>query len=155
MLSLVAVGYAWIRRRGRAEGFILAAVAWTYLPWLVLAGDRSAVFLFYFLPVLPFLFLGPAYLVSRIGASWEARTALGLYAAAAIATFVFLYPVLTKVPLAEPSWRARIWLFDDCDKDAGTPTTTTVTEGEGEETKVRKSVFRASDALPPDGWCWI
>ena len=155
MLSLVAVGYAWIRKRGHAEGFILAAVAWTYLPWLVLAGDRPAVFLFYFLPVLPFLFLAPAYLAARIGASWEARAAIGLYAAAAIGIFAFFYPVLTKVPLAEPSWRARIWIFDDCDKAAGPTTTTTVTEGEGEERKVRTSVFRPSDALPPDGWCWI
>jgi hypothetical protein len=63
--------------------------------------------------------------------------------------------VLTKVPLDEDAWRARIWLFDDCDKAADAPTTTTVTETEGAETSVRTSVFRPSDSLPPEGWCWI
>jgi dolichyl-phosphate-mannose--protein O-mannosyl transferase len=159
MLALIPVGVAWIRGRGalvrRPEGFILAAVAWTYLPWFVAVGDRSAVFLFYFLPVLPFLFLGPAYLASRIGASWEARATIGLYAATAVAALAFLYPVLTKVPLDEDAWRARIWLFDDCDKAADAPTTTTVTETEGDETNVRTSVSRPSDSLPPEGWCWI
>ena len=41
----------------RPEPVILAAAPSTYLPWLVLSGDRSQTFIWYLLPTIPFLCL--------------------------------------------------------------------------------------------------
>lgn len=161
VLALGAVAVAWVRRRGRAdgpEGVILAGFVFTYGPWLAagLVSDRSAVFLFYLLPTVPFMCLALGYVASRLGSSWEAKAALGLFSAAAIWFFVFYYPLLTKVPLPQPQWDKRIWIFDNCDKPSGDPTTSLVTETVGRKTRTRTTFTTGtSEDLPPNGWCWI
>lgn len=160
LLALLVVGTAWVRRRrpGGPEGVILAGFAFTYGPWLAagLFSDRSAVFLFYLLPTVPFMCLAIGYVASRLGRSWEAKAAVGLFSAAAIWFFVFYYPLLTKVPLPQPQWDKRIWIFDDCDKPPGDPTTSLVTETTGNKTNTRTTFTTGTnDDLPPTGWCWI
>jgi dolichyl-phosphate-mannose-protein mannosyltransferase len=133
ILALAFVAVVWIRKRSpySPEGLILAGFAFAYLPWFVLAHGRAAVFLFYMLPVIPFMSLAVAYVATRIGGSWEARTAIGLFCAGAVAVFAFYFPLLGNVPIPREDWERRIWIFDDCDKPPG------------------------QEDLPPPGWCWI
>jgi dolichyl-phosphate-mannose--protein O-mannosyl transferase len=169
--SLVALAYlavAWIRRRDwrRAEGFILAGFVITYVPWLLMPSDRSAIFIFYLLPTIPFMCLALAYAAERLGNSWEARTVIGVFAAAMAALFVFYYPVLAKVSIPKPQWDQRITphfeifgreftLFADCEKPPGevVDVTSTVTE-DGKESVTTSASTKAYEGAP-SGWCWI
>lgn len=157
LLALVYVAVRWIARRdlAGAEGVILGGFVFTYALWPLLAAGRGAVFLFYLLPSIPFMMLALGYVTTRIGASWAAKTAVGLFAAGAIGLFAFYYPLLAAVPIPRSDWEARIWVFDDCDKPAAVETTTTVTETTDDETTVRTSVTTTNESLPPTGWCWI
>ena len=160
ILALVFTLINWVRKRDMAgpEGLILIGFAFTYLPWLIPQVSRSAIFLFYLLPAIPFMCLAIAYALTSIGWSWEAKTAQALFAAGAIAAFVYFQPLLYKTTMPRSHWDARIW-FDDfdtgCKRPRGTPTTTTVTEvTEGKETTVEKST-NDNGSLPPTGWCWV
>jgi dolichyl-phosphate-mannose-protein mannosyltransferase len=129
-------GFGWLR----PEPVILAAAASTYLPWLVLSGDRSQTFLWYLLPTLPFLGLALGTLAAW---AWErtiGQVAVGAWALLALAAFVFWLPLATALPLGADDWRLRI-LFADCERrDGSTPELPDDTTSEGE---------------PPTGWCWI
>jgi hypothetical protein len=161
--SVLALGFAlisWIRKRdmSRPEGVILIGFALAYLPWLLPQVSRSAIFLFYLLPAVPFMCLAVAYALTRIGWSWEAKASQALFAAGAVAAFVYFQPLLYKSTISRSSWDSRIW-FDDfesgCKRPAGTPTTTTTTEvTTGKETVVEKETTD-NGSLPPDGWCWV
>ncbi|MDP9069371.1 MAG: phospholipid carrier-dependent glycosyltransferase [Actinomycetota bacterium] len=160
LLALAAVVAAWVRRGDpwRPEGVILAGFLFTYAPWLIsgLLSDRSAVFLFYLLPTVPFMCLALGYIASRIGRSWEAIAAIGLFTAAALWFFVFYYPLLTKVPLPQPEWDKRIWVFDNCEKPPADPATAVVTETLDGKVSTRTTFTTGTaEDLPPTGWCWI
>ena len=129
-------GFGWLR----PEPVILAAAASTYLPWLVLSGDRSQTFLWYLLPTVPFLGLA----IGTVAAwAWQrtiGRVALGAWALLALAAFAFWLPLATALPMAADDWRTRI-LFTDCERpDGSNPDLPDDTTSEGE---------------PPPGWCWI
>ena len=115
----------------------MAAALSTYLPWLVLSGDRSQTFLWYLLPTVPFLCLALGTLAA-FAWSWRpvwGRIAVGGFAAVALASFVFWLPLATALPLSPDDWRSRIW-FTDC----GPQTLPDDTTSQGD---------------PPPGWCWI
>lgn len=156
-VAMVFVAIAWIRRRDmrRPEGLILAGFVFTYGPWLAPLSERSAVFIFYLLPTVPFMCLALVWVATKLGESWEARAARGIFAVAAVAMFAWYYPLLAKSSIPEPSWRSRIWVFDNCDKPAGVTTTTQVTVTENGEVKVSPSETTTGGDLPPEGWCWI
>lgn len=159
ILALLYVFVRWIRRRNwrGPEGMIVAGFFFTYLPWIFLAGDRSAVFIFYLLPAVPFMCLAIAYVAHRLGTSWEARIAGALFAAISVALFAFYYPVLAKVPIPYPSWQKRIWIFESCDKPAAKilPNTVTVTKPNGNVSTSVGSTAEDQSSIPPEGWCWI
>jgi dolichyl-phosphate-mannose--protein O-mannosyl transferase len=129
---------------------VLAGFAFTYLPWLLLSGDRSAVFLFYLLPAVPFMCLALAYAVVHLGWLRRAKPAVALAGAAVVASFLFYYPVLAKVPLERDEWLRRIWVFDDCDRPAAPARPEPSRDG-----------LESADSPPepehvePEGWCWI
>jgi dolichyl-phosphate-mannose-protein mannosyltransferase len=155
-LALVFVAFRWTRRRDFAapEGAILAGFAFAYLPWLVLSSDRSAVFLFYLLPAVPFMCLALGYVASGIGESWEARTATALFGVTAVGLFAFYYPLLADVPLPREQWDKRIWVFDQCDRPK--PARSILTETVGGRTRTRTTLRTEENAdRPPVGWCWI
>ena len=125
LVALVALVVTWARAGWdwwRPEPVILGAAGATFLPWLVLSGDRSQTFLWYFLPTLPFLYLALGCVAAWAWASarvW-ARAAAGVLGVLVIAGFVFWLPVVTALPLDPDGWRMRM-LFADCARPDGTP----------------------------------
>lgn len=160
--SIIALVYAlvgWVRRRSfwRAEGLIVAAFLLTYGPWLLLSRGRPAVFVFYLASVVPFMCLALGYVAAEIGRSWEARAAVALFAAGALALFGFYHPLLTGTPLPQKDWEARIWIFkgSQCDKPEGTPSSTSITTTVKGKVRTRTTTTLDDSQLPPTGWCWI
>ncbi len=159
IIALIYVGVRWVRRRSfwRPEGFILAAFLLSYVPWLALSRGRSAVFVFYLLPTVPFMSLALAYVATQIGRSWEARTAVALFAAGSIGLFSFYHPLLAGTALPQGQWEDRIWVFkgEQCDKPKGALSSTTVTTTVDGKVRTRATTTRDNSSLPPKGWCWI
>ena len=166
VLAVFYVAVRWIRQRTRrsVEGFITAGFVLTYLPWFLyfyapwifFTWGRVATFVFYFLPVLPFVYLGLGYIASRSERSRGGRVGVAIGLAAAAAAFAFYYPLLTYVPLDRAAVQARLFAFDDCAAPKGDPFVflTPTTDANGDTVYERKSA-PTSDFLPPDGWCWI
>ena len=123
-----------------AEVVLLAAALSTYLPWLVLSGSRSQVFIWYLLPTIPFLYAALGLWAALAWSSRPGRIAIGLAALAVAVSFVFFYPILTAAPLTPDAWRSRIW-FADCSRP-GAPTLTLPDD-------------EIDQGPPPTGWCWI
>ena len=149
-LALVYVFARWIVRRDVAgpEGTIVASFALNYFPWLVLASGRSAVFIFYLLPAVPFMCLALAYVPARFAHVAGAGAAVVGYAAVVVALFTFYYPVLATTPIPRRDWLARIWVFDQCDRPPPTASA-------GETAGTRTIGSDEQPDLPPEGWCWI
>jgi dolichyl-phosphate-mannose-protein mannosyltransferase len=156
ILALVYTAVAWLRGRDMRDpaGLIFTGFALAYLPWLVFA--RSAVFIFYLLPAIPFMYLAIAYVSVRIGESWEARTAVSIFAAGSVGLFMFYLPLGTGAALPQDRWDQRIWVFDNCDPPPAVRTTITVTSTRNDRTVERaRPTKKPPDSVPPPGWCWI
>ena len=93
---------------------IWAGLAGTYLFWLVPGPNVTNLFIYYFLPAVPFLYLASGAASMSIARSSGGRVVLVAYLALVIASFVFLYPVLTWRPLSPDAWRSRV-PFSQCD----------------------------------------
>ena len=129
-------GWAWLR----PEPVVLAAAASTYLPWLVLSGDRDQTFLWYFLPTVPFLCVALGCFAAWAWSRVAGRVAAAAFGLLVLASFVFWLPLATALPLDPDGWRARI-LFRDCERaDVGVQSLPDDSSSEG---------------TPPGGWCWI
>src|SRR6266508_1894909 len=138
LLSLLLVGIQRLRGRTDAgsQGIILMGALASWAPWLALSPARRYMFLFYFLPTVPFLCLALAWVSVEL---WRGRVGRGLvagFAAASVASFAFFYPILTGVPISPGAWKARI-LFTDCRIEQ-----TVLAEG-------------VPSGAPPQGWCWM
>lgn len=161
ILAIVYLSWVWIRDRAlsRPEGLVLAGFAITYLPWVLIEAvgisGRSAVFIFYLLPTLPFMVLAIALVAQHIGDSWEARSAVAIFLVGAVWMFGFYYPLLTKDSLPVEEWRRRIWAFDNCDKPPAETVTESITVTENGEERVTTTETTTGGDQPPSGWCWI
>ena len=143
VIGLVALAVLWARNGWRALGpevVVIAAVLATYLPWLLLQGNRSQVFLWYILPTIPFLYAGLGVLAALAWRSVAGRAAVGAFAVAGVALLAFFFPLLTALPVTPDDWRARMW-FTDCARP-GAPT-------------LELPDSEISSGPPPAGWCWI
>jgi dolichyl-phosphate-mannose-protein mannosyltransferase len=129
-------GWDWLR----PEPVILGAAGATYLPWLILSGDRSQTFLWYLLPTVPFACLALAWWAALAWGRVRWRVVTAIYGALVIGSFAFWLPMATALPLDPDGWRMRI-LFADCDRQG----------------PLRQDLpdDSSSQGLPPDGWCWI
>jgi dolichyl-phosphate-mannose-protein mannosyltransferase len=136
VVTWARAGWGWLR----PEPVILGAAGATYLPWLILSGDRSQTFLWYLLPTVPFVCLAIGCFVAWGWIRLSGRVAAGAYGLLIMASFVFWLPVLTALPLDANDWRMRM-LFRDCER-AGAPTQTLPDD-------------TTSEGQPPPGWCWI
>jgi dolichyl-phosphate-mannose--protein O-mannosyl transferase len=130
---------SWVRgQRGMGTAVVLVGALSAYLPWLILGFARSQIFVWYVLPALPFIYIA----VGIAAARWRgwARGALAIGLAAAVAGFVFFWPLVTGAPLSPEDWRMRMW-FTDCDRP-------------GAEMLILPD-DTVNSGPPPDGWCWI
>jgi dolichyl-phosphate-mannose-protein mannosyltransferase len=156
LIAMAILSVAWALKRDfrQPEGVILAGFVFTYVPWLIPSG-RDATFIFYLLPAVPFMCLAIAWAFTKLGETWEAKASVALFMAGAIGLFSFYYPLLTKGSIPEPSWRKRIWVFDNCEKPEGVATQTTLTTTKNGREVVETKDTMKNDDLPPKGWCWI
>jgi dolichyl-phosphate-mannose--protein O-mannosyl transferase len=133
------LGFSWLRgNRDLGASVVLVGALSAYLPWLILGFARSQVFLWYVLPALPFLYAAVGIAVTR-WRGWT-RGLLVLIVAAAVAGFLFFWPIATASPLSPDDWRLRMW-FTDCERP-GAPT-------------LELPDDTINTGPPPDGWCWI
>jgi dolichyl-phosphate-mannose--protein O-mannosyl transferase len=111
--SLIAVPttivLAW-RRRDWTAWLVAAGFLVQFVPWLPV---NRPIFLFYMVPVVPFMVLAAVVALRRLS---ENRTAPGLFATVAgllvgisVALFAFFYPILVGTTLSTDAWKARIW----------------------------------------------
>jgi dolichyl-phosphate-mannose--protein O-mannosyl transferase len=157
VLAVFYAAFRWLRARSNwgPEAVIVLGFIATYVTWFLLSlTGRSATFLFYVLPTVPFLCLALGYVAARIGRSWEARTAIGLFSLGAIGLFAFYYPLLANVAIPQPEWDRRIWAFDKCDVE-GIETTADVTQTSNGKVTTFATTTMTTESLPPKGWCWI
>ena len=154
--ALAFVAYRWARRRSfrGPEGVILAGFLLTYGPWLIQQTDRSAVFLFYLLPTVPFMYLAIGSVAAILGRTWEAKAAVAIVAVLAAGSFSFFYPVMAKVPLTAEQWSDRMW-YQSCDRAPPRTTTSTTLEARRRATITRTNITTLEESPPPTGWCWI
>jgi dolichyl-phosphate-mannose-protein mannosyltransferase len=141
--ALVIVGARWLRSGAgsmRPEAMLLAAALATYLPWLVLSGSRSQVFIWYLLPTIPFVFGALGLAAAWAWSSLAGRATIAVAAASVAVSFAFFWPMLTAAPLTPDGWRSRIW-FTDCER-SGAPT-------------LELPDDQINSGPPPTGWCWI
>ena len=156
LAALLFVAVRWIVKRGAfgAEGVILTGFLVTYGPWLIPFSDRSAVFLFYLLPCVPFMCLALGYVACTLGRSLPAKGVVTLFLSGAIGLFAWYYPLTANVAIPYEDWDARLWIFDHCDKPPGAPVTETVTTTVDGTQTTKEETGNSSDDLPPPGWCW-
>jgi dolichyl-phosphate-mannose-protein mannosyltransferase len=143
LLALVGGGVAWARSGWglrQPEPVLIGAALATWLPWLILAGSRSQVFLWYVLPTIPFLCAALGILAARIWRGVVGRVTVAAFAAATLALFLFFFPLLTALPLDADAWRSRMWLTD-CERP-GAPTLVLPDD-------------EVNSGPAPPGWCWI
>ncbi|MEO5875664.1 MAG: phospholipid carrier-dependent glycosyltransferase [Streptosporangiaceae bacterium] len=115
--ALLVMVFLWLVHRDWRAGAILLGYAAGWLSWFPSAfGDRT-MFMFYALPLLPFMILaivislglviGPASLPGprrMIGSA-----VAGLFVLAVLVNFWYLYPVLAAKNLPYDLWNARMW----------------------------------------------
>lgn len=144
LAAIVHMVWRLVSRRGsiRCEGVIVLGLAAVYGPWLVLTRVRSFVFLYYFLPAVPFLCLAVARSLQSLGMR-GARAAAAAYLAVTVAAFGYYYPVLTGRPLSPGQMSQRL-LFEDCGR--WNPVRA-LHAAEGNSSPPRSRP-------PPHGWCW-
>ena len=154
--AVAFVAYRWVRRRDLRgpEGIILAGFLVTYLPWLAQQTNRSAIFLFYLLPTVPFMYLALAYVARLVSGNWGGRTVVAVFLAGTVASFAYFYPVMTELPLSQRQWDARIW-FESCDREPPAVKTSTTVERRRLSTITRTELKTEQESPPTEGWCWI
>jgi dolichyl-phosphate-mannose--protein O-mannosyl transferase len=137
--SIPAVGYGlwgWARRRDpwSAEAVIVTVTACLYLPWFIVAINREQLYLFYMLPIVPFMCLALAVVADRLWSRTAGRVAVAVFACAALALFGVYYPILAARPISPAQWRERIIFKGGC-------------------TSRLPALY--DSGRPPPGFCWI
>lgn len=108
-----------VRAVRKGKDSFLALVLWaglagTYLYWFLFSPDTSNLFLYYFLPAVPFLCLATAGIAKVLASSRWGRVVVAGYLTLVAISFSFFYPVLTWRPLTPDEWRTRV-PFSQCD----------------------------------------
>lgn len=105
----LAFGYpliAYGMGRGDWKAWAIAAfLLGQYIPWLI---APRPLFLFYTVPLVPFVALSSAYGADMLGRREGLRWIPGTIAAIAVGGFVFWWPIFVGAPISEGAWRLRI-----------------------------------------------
>ena len=165
LATIPYVAYRWLKQRTQrsTEGFIVAGAILTYLPWflyfyapwLFFTWGRVATFIFYFLPTLPFLYLGAGYCADRIARLRSGRRLVAGIAVFAAASFAFYLPVMTYEPLSKDALEARLFAFDQCDPPDIDPYVYVEPTFRAGTTVFRTRSVDPLNFVPPEGWCWL
>src|SRR3990172_5729211 len=98
ILSIVEV----IRKEVPALAFVVLSVFAYWLPWAL--SPRKLVFIYHFLPSLPFVILIIAYFLDLLLVKSRFGKALVIvYLACALGTFIYFYPILAALPVSNDS----------------------------------------------------
>ena len=132
MWTIPYCAWAWRRKRDWTPGFMVVAFAGLFLPWLLVARPQ---FFFYSLPLTPFMALAAVYTLRDLAAAHlvirdretgevaldpdtgepaisRRKPYLPLvwgYFAAAVALFLWMWPILTAGRISDTMWKARVW----------------------------------------------
>ncbi|MGZ8601410.1 MAG: hypothetical protein ACXWXN_02700, partial [Actinomycetota bacterium] len=132
MWTIPYCAWAWWRKRDWKPGFIVVAFAGLYLPWFLVARPQ---FLFYALPLTPFMALAGVYTMRDLAAAHlvirdhetgevaadpdtggpavsKRKPYLPFvwgYFAAAVGLFLWMWPILTASRISDTMWKARVW----------------------------------------------
>jgi dolichyl-phosphate-mannose-protein mannosyltransferase len=120
IFALVVVLWRAVGRLDWRAGAIGLSFLVGYLPWFYADHEHRTMFLFYLLPVVPFMALAVTYVLGLViggrRASPTRRTVgsvvVGVYLLAVLANFAFLYPVLSGKVIPYDSWRLRMQPID-------------------------------------------
>lgn len=94
-----------VRTRSMPETFLLAGFAISYLQYAFIT---RALFLYHFMPALPFLFMGLAAVMARVRAR-VGGTVGWLLIVVAVGWFVAYYPVLSGLPMSNERMMRMMW----------------------------------------------
>jgi dolichyl-phosphate-mannose--protein O-mannosyl transferase len=108
---VVAVGWVaidWWGRRPVALTILLIGFFGQWLPWAL---SPRGTFVYHFLPVVPLGCMALAVVMERAWrhGGWQRGLAVA-YGVAALAIFVYFYPIYTAMPLTAEQVEARLWL---------------------------------------------
>ncbi|HEX4817038.1 MAG TPA: phospholipid carrier-dependent glycosyltransferase [Nonomuraea sp.] len=115
--ALLALIAWYVATRDWRAGATLLAFAAGWLPWFYYAvADDRTMYLFYMIPVVPFMVLAIVLVAGLILGSRHApparraagAAAVGAFALIVLINFWWLYPVLTAEPLTQAEWWARM-----------------------------------------------
>ncbi|MDQ3537705.1 MAG: phospholipid carrier-dependent glycosyltransferase [Actinomycetota bacterium] len=106
LASLPVLGWLAARRRDWRAATVLLFLLLQYLPWFVVPRPN---FLFYMVPAVPFLCLGLAYALWRLGRRQLLRWMPAVAVTLVVAAFLFWYPIWVGIELAQPTWQLRMW----------------------------------------------
>jgi dolichyl-phosphate-mannose--protein O-mannosyl transferase len=117
--ALLAVAWRFVSRFDWRAAAVLVAFLAGYLPWFYEDHEHRTMFLFYLLPVVPFMVLavtmGIGMVLGSVRRTELRRTvglvAVGVYLLAVIANFAYLRPVLSGEVITYNQWQQRMW-FD-------------------------------------------
>jgi dolichyl-phosphate-mannose-protein mannosyltransferase len=127
--ALVACLWVWLTRRDWRAGALLVVFGVGYLPWFREDAHQRVMFLFYLLPVVPFMAmavaLGLGLIIGPLRVS-DTRRAVGITIAGAYLALVtvfaaWLYPILTGQSISYSAWHERM-LYHHCQTKPDTHT---------------------------------
>jgi dolichyl-phosphate-mannose--protein O-mannosyl transferase len=112
---LVVMIGLWVWRRDWRAALVVVSFATSFLPWELF--PSRTMFLFYALPLLPFMVLGITATAGLVLGPREASDTrrlvgaltLGVYLIAVVLLFAYFYPILTDQMISLSGWRARMW----------------------------------------------
>jgi dolichyl-phosphate-mannose--protein O-mannosyl transferase len=105
VLSLVEV----MRKELPALAFVTLSVFAYWLPWAI--SPRKLVFIYHFLPSLPFVILIISYFLDLLWTkSRYGKALVAVYLIVAFGMFVYFYPMLTAVPVSNGSLGRFFWI---------------------------------------------
>lgn len=120
--AVVFAAVRWLRDRGSTiAAVIVVGFLAAYASWLAATLTQTVAFLFYIVPVAPFVYLALAYAYTQLPRSRAVQVAGTGVVLVAIAAFAFFLPILSARPLEEDRWRVRacaaqtLWLEPESD----------------------------------------